>query len=190
MTDLNLSATKVTAPPGCPRGNSKGGREDFNYDEGDLNHLRSWVALTATQGVVSGEDRNKDKAGEEGEGAVEMEALRAFAESVGHKGNIMDGVVTQCAGGAIEKIRWSGKELDGTLSVGDLNMPKLRVLNLGNNKELKGDIVKLNLPESMTILNLSGSAVTAHADCPRVNGDLCYENAAAVDILRQWQATQ
>ena len=68
-----------------------------------------------------------------------MEALRAFAESVGYKGDIMDGVVTECAGGAIEEIHWMKKDLDGTLPMGDLNMPKLRVLNLVNNPRLKGE---------------------------------------------------
>jgi hypothetical protein len=67
-----------------------------------------------------------------------MEALRAFAESVGYKGDIMDGVVTECAGGAIEEIHWMEKGLDGTLLVGDLNMPKLRVLDLLWNSNLKG----------------------------------------------------
>ena len=83
-------------------------------------------------------DGNEGKAGGDGEGAMEMEALRAFAESVGYKGDIIDGVVTECAGGAIEEIHWKSKNLDGTLPVGDLNMPKLRVLNLGYNKSLKG----------------------------------------------------
>jgi hypothetical protein len=68
-----------------------------------------------------------------------MEALRAFAESVGYKGDIMDGVVTECVGGAIEEIRWGWKDLDGTLPVGDLNMHKLRVLNLSGNDDLKGE---------------------------------------------------
>ena len=68
-----------------------------------------------------------------------MEALRAFAESVGYKGDIMDGVVTECAGGAIEEIHWKSKNLDGTLPVGDLNMPKLRVLDLYYNKRLEGE---------------------------------------------------
>jgi hypothetical protein len=68
-----------------------------------------------------------------------MEALRAFAESVGYKGDIMDGVVTECAGGAIEEIHWRRKGLDGTLPMGDLNMPKLRVLDLYNNDRLKGE---------------------------------------------------
>ena len=67
-----------------------------------------------------------------------MEALRAFAESVGYKGDIMDGVVTECAGGAIEEIHWKEKDLDGTLPMGDLNMPKLRVLDLYDNRNLKG----------------------------------------------------
>jgi hypothetical protein len=79
-----------------------------------------------------------------------MEALRAFAESVGYNGDndsnddddgdfdIMDGVVTQCAGGAIEEIHWTKKDLDGTLPVGDLNMPKLRVLDLSDNSYLSG----------------------------------------------------
>ena len=70
-----------------------------------------------------------------------MEALRAFAKSVGYnKGDIMDGVVTECAGGAIEEIHWKEKDLDGTLPVGNLNMPKLRVLDLGYNQRLKGEI--------------------------------------------------
>ena len=73
------------------------------------------------------------------EGATEMEALRAFAESVGYKGDIMDGVVTECAGGAIEEIHWKSKNCDGTLPVSDLNMPKLRVLDLYNNSSLKGE---------------------------------------------------
>ena len=73
-----------------------------------------------------------------------MEALRAFAESVGYKGDIMDGVVTECAGGAIEEIHWRGGygttiNLDGTLPVGDLNMPKLRVLDLDGNHSLEGE---------------------------------------------------
>ena len=68
-----------------------------------------------------------------------MEALRAFAESVGYKGDIMDGVVTECAGGAIEEIHWRDMNLDGTLPVGDLNMPKLRVLDLNCNFRLKGE---------------------------------------------------
>ena len=68
-----------------------------------------------------------------------MEALRAFAESVGYKGDIMDGVVTECAGGAIEEIHWRRKDLDGTLPMGDLNMPKLRVLDLYDNRSLKGE---------------------------------------------------
>ena len=73
-----------------------------------------------------------------------MEALRAFAENVGYKGDIMDGVVAECAGGAIEEIHWKGGlrndiNLDGTLPMGDLNMPKLRVLDLGSNSNLKGE---------------------------------------------------
>jgi hypothetical protein len=74
-----------------------------------------------------------------------MEALRAFAESVGYKGDdIMDGVVTECAGGAIEEIIWKYNVLgipdhDGTLPVGDLNMPKLRVLNMSGSGNLKGE---------------------------------------------------
>jgi hypothetical protein len=68
-----------------------------------------------------------------------MEALRAFAESVGYKGDIMDGVVTECAGGAIEEIHWSKKGLDGNLPVGDMNMPKLTVLDLDNNRNMEGE---------------------------------------------------
>jgi hypothetical protein len=94
-------------------------------------------------------DGDDAKEGKEGHGvATELEALRVFAESVGFKGDIMDRVVTQCAGGAIEEIHWDNKvyyygqelpDLDGTLLlVGDLNMPKLRVLNLSGNGNLKG----------------------------------------------------
>jgi hypothetical protein len=68
-----------------------------------------------------------------------MEALRAFAESVGYEGDIMDRVVTECAGGAIEEIRWNSKNLHGTLPVGDLNMHKLRMLDLCYNGHLKGE---------------------------------------------------
>jgi hypothetical protein len=84
-------------------------------------------------------DGNEGKAGGDGEETTEMEALRAFAESVGYKGYIMDGVVTECAGGAIEEIHWREKDLDGTLPVGDLNMPKLSVLDLSGNGRLKGE---------------------------------------------------
>ena len=124
------------APPGCTH------RRAFNFffDEEDLNRLRSWISLTATQGGAAGEDGNEGKAGGDGEGVTEMEALRAFAESVGYnKGDIMDGVVTERAGGAIEEIHWWKKDLDGTLPVGDLNMPKLRVLDLTGNDILKGE---------------------------------------------------
>ena len=76
---------------------------DFVYKEDNLNRLRVWLfSLTAIQGGAAGEDGNEGKAGGDGDGATEMEALRAFAESVGYKGDIMDGVVTECAGGAIE----------------------------------------------------------------------------------------
>jgi hypothetical protein len=73
-----------------------------------------------------------------------MEALRAFAESVGYKGHIMDGVVTECAGGAIEEIHWRNKGLADVYCVmwmmcADLYMPKLRVLDLCNNYSLKGE---------------------------------------------------
>jgi hypothetical protein len=143
----------TTAPPGCPRGSSY----DFNYNEDDLNRLRSWISLTATQGGAAGEDGNEGKAGGDGEGATEMEALRAFAESVGYKGNIMDGVVTECARGAIEEIHWRETDLAGALPVGDLNMPKLRVLDLCyNDSSLKGDLAQLQLPVSLQDLHLKG----------------------------------
>jgi hypothetical protein len=136
------------APLGCPRGSSYLSGYNFNYNEDDLNRLRSWISLTATQEGAAGEDGNEGKAGGDGEGATEMEALRAFAARVGYMSrrggsiadsDIMDGVVTECAGGAIEEIRWNSKGLDGTLPVGDLNMPKLRVLNLNYNSTLKGE---------------------------------------------------
>jgi hypothetical protein len=152
MKDLKLRETKVTASPGYPRGSSY----NFNYNEDDLNRLRSWISLTATQGGA-GEDGNEGKAGGDGEEATVMEALRAFAKSVGYKGDIMDGVVTECAGGAIEEIRWNRKNLDGALPVGDLNMPKLRVLELYGNDRLEGDVTQLRLPDSMRFLNLSAS---------------------------------
>ena len=112
-----LSLLLQTVPPGCPL-------KGFEYNVDDIGRLRSWVSLTATLGKAAGNE--------------EMEALRYFATSVGHKGNIMDGVVTQFAGGGIEKICWEGTNLCGTLPVGDLNMPKLRVLNLSRNS-LKGE---------------------------------------------------
>jgi hypothetical protein len=79
-----------------------------------------------------------------------MEALHAFAESVGYKGDIMEGVVTKCAGGVIEEIHWNAiqdrrieditqKCFNGTLPAGDLHMPKLRWLNLSKNPTLKGE---------------------------------------------------
>ena len=93
-----------------------------------------------------------------------MEALRAFAESVGYKSfgydhdngddsnfDIMNGVVTQCAGGAIEEIHWDWTPgMDGTLPVGDLNMPKLKVLDLIGNVGLKGVCVRERERESCT----------------------------------------
>jgi hypothetical protein len=157
MQSVNFqSCTGLTAPPGCPRGSSY----DFNYNEDNINRLRSWISLTATQGGAAGEDGNEGKAGGHGEGATEMEALRAFAESVGYNGDIMDGVVTECAGGAIEEIHWKSKNLDGTLPVGDQNMSKLRVLDLSNNSYLKGDLTQLHLPVGMNDLNLGETKVS------------------------------
>ena len=112
LTELDLKGYYgLTAPPGCPRGASW----DFIYDADGVNRLRSW--FSATPGtlmggafgdeVKEGKDGNEANEGKEGHGvATEMEALRAFAESVGFKGDIMDGVATQCAGGAIEEIHW------------------------------------------------------------------------------------
>jgi hypothetical protein len=156
MKTVNFEKCRgLTAPPGCPRGSSY----DSYYNEDDLNRLRSWISLTATQGGAAGEDVNDGPGGGGGEGATEMEALRAFAESVGYKGDIMDGVVTECAGGAIEEIRWKEKYLDGTLPKGDLNMPKLRVLDLYDNTRLEGDVTQLRLPDGMQSLILSGSPI-------------------------------
>jgi hypothetical protein len=207
MQEVNFEGCEgLTASPGCPRGSSY----NFSYNEDDLNRLRSWISLTATQGGAAGEDGNEGKAGGDGEGATEMETLRAFAESVGYKvyvdgvgymsvgkvyvydqlscpktllnlatfnnvsgqdrwsytyGDIMDGVVTECAGGAIEEIHWRKKHLDGSLPVGDLNMPKLRVLDLSlPERQLTGAVDKLLLPEGMQSVKFQ--------QCKHLTGDL------------------
>jgi hypothetical protein len=108
-------------------------------DETETAFRRDMQGLSVGDGFDDGEDGNEGKVGGDGEGATEMEALRAFAESVGYKDDIMDGIVTKCAGGAIEEIHWREKDLDGTLPMGDLNMPKLRVLLLGYNPSLTGE---------------------------------------------------
>ena len=82
------------------------------------------------------------------------EALRAFAESVGMSVDAMWDGVTRGDGGEIVEIDWRHKDLKGTLPVGDIHMPYLRRLDLYN-KELKGDIGTLVLPEGMQHLNLS-----------------------------------
>ena len=71
-------------------------------------------------------------------------ALRAFAESVGKKGDIRKGV-TFGAGGEIKEIDWSRTEgssedggLAGVLPGGGLMMPKLEKLSLANNGNLRG----------------------------------------------------
>jgi hypothetical protein len=68
------------------------------------------------------------------------EALRAFAESVGMPVDRMWDGVTRGDGGEIVEIDWSNDvDLTGTLPVGDLHMPGLRVLNLRGNSNLKGE---------------------------------------------------
>ena len=42
-------------------------------------------------------------------------------------------------GGEIVEIDWYGKDLKGTLPVGDMHMPYLRKLYLNGNTELKGE---------------------------------------------------
>ena len=59
------------------------------YYKDDLNRLRSWISLTATQGGAAREDGNEGKTGGEGEEMTEIEALRTFAESVKCKGDIL-----------------------------------------------------------------------------------------------------
>jgi hypothetical protein len=131
--------------------------------------------MTATQRDAAGEDGNEGKAGGDGEGAksdtwrrfrymymaAEMEALRAFAESVRYMGDIMDRVVTECAGGAIKEIHWDSENLDGTLPVGDLNMPKLRMMDLSGNHALKGEERERERDRERENLTFWGSA--AHA---------------------------
>jgi hypothetical protein len=53
----------------------------------------------------------------------------------------MEGVVRGGGGGVVE-INWGLKTSGGTLPVGDLNMPGLRVLHLQNNTTLKGECVR------------------------------------------------
>jgi hypothetical protein len=111
---------------------------DFNYNEENLNRLRSWISLT--QGGAAREDGNEGKAGGDGKGATEMEALRAFAEGVGMPiEKTWDGVMMLGDGVEIVEIDWSRKNLQGTLPVGDMHMPYLRKLNLGGNNELEGE---------------------------------------------------
>ena len=147
----------ISVPRGCPRGSSY----DFNYNEEDLNRLRSWISLTAAREGDAGAIGNEGKAGGDGEGATEMGALRTFADCLGNKCDayktskygiyesesdssdadheLMDGVVTTCAGGAIVEIHWGDKDLCGCLPEGGLNMPKLRVLDLSENVYLTGE---------------------------------------------------
>jgi hypothetical protein len=149
MKELLLANSRLQASPGCPRGE----KYDFNYKSYDYYDHKDYVAELRgwTQGGAAVEDGKEGKAGvDDGEeGATEIEALRAFAESVGYKNDIMDGVVTQCAGGAIVAIEWKSKNLDGTLPVGGLNMPKLRVLNLSQNKNLKGERERVRRDKSL-----------------------------------------
>jgi hypothetical protein len=51
---------------------------------------------------------------------------------------MLDGV-TRGYGGEIVEIKWDGKDLKGTLPVGDMHMPYLRKLSLSVNRELKGE---------------------------------------------------
>ena len=67
------------------------------------------------------------------------EALRAFAESVGKPVDAMRERVTRGDGGEIVEIDWRHKGLKGTLPVGDMHMPYLRILRLSYNKELTGE---------------------------------------------------
>ena len=67
------------------------------------------------------------------------EALRAFAKSVGMSVERMWDGVTRGDGGEIVEIDWSSEDLEGTLPVGDMHMPYLRNLYLGDNEELKGE---------------------------------------------------
>ena len=113
---------------------------DFNYNEENLNRLRSWISLTVTQGGAAREDGNEGKAGGDGKGATEMEALRAFAEGVGMPiEKTWDGVMMRGDGVEIVEIDWSRKNLQGTLPVGDMHMPYLRNLNLRQNPKLTGE---------------------------------------------------
>ena len=65
--------------------------------------------------------------------------LRALAESVGMPVGNMEKGVTRGDVGEIVEIDWYGKDLKGTLPVGDMHMPYLRKLNLNGNTELKGE---------------------------------------------------
>jgi hypothetical protein len=67
-----------------------------------------------------------------------LAGVRAFAVSVGKSGDVMEGVVWG-EGGLVVEIHWVSKNLRGTLPVGDLKMPKLRVLDLYDNDRLKGE---------------------------------------------------
>ena len=84
-------------------------------------------------------------------GISQEEALRAFAESVGmpvdddessEEEASLDTAfpeVKQGDEGEILEINWYDYGLEGTLPVGDMHMPYLRKLNLGENSKLKGE---------------------------------------------------
>ena len=64
-------------------------------------------------------------------------ALRRLADTLGERGDIWEGVDRNAAG-EITKIKWSSKDLNGTLPTFDLGMPFLTHLNLFWNPGLKG----------------------------------------------------
>jgi hypothetical protein len=112
-------------------GAGKGGK-----DGGTQTHMCGEKGVPATVAAALAVYRN----------ASCVAGVRAFAASIGKRGEFMEGVV-RGEGGLVEEIHWKGGygttiNLDGTLPVGDLNMPGLRVLDLSGNRNLKGVCVR------------------------------------------------
>ena len=154
---------------GSSGGSGKGGKG--GKDGGtQAHHMYGEKGVPATVAAALAMHRNAScKAG-----------VRAFAASVGKRGDVMEGVV-RGAGGLVVEINWANqlggdpsgrgryKTEGGTLPVvGDLNMPGLRVLDLSSNfwsnSSLKGDIAQLKLPMGMQNVNFES--------CSGLTGDV------------------
>ena len=111
---------------GSSGGSGKGGKG--GKDGGTQAHMYGEKGVPATVAAALAVHRNVSC----------FAGVRAFAASVGKRGDVMEGVVRGETGLVVE-INWGSKNLRGTLPVGDLNMPGLRVLDLRRNYSLKGE---------------------------------------------------